>query len=565
MSKNNNLPETIPTLSPPPGMYDCILNVSLNLPSNAPEGARIRYTVNHPEIAGASFYTGPIMINTNATIRAWIDVDEVMVSSEPSVFTYLIRLPEPYTITATPPAGTYTDTQALNLTTTTDGAEIWYTHDDMSAPQQFTKAINIDKTAVIWAHLRIDGKQAGPAFPFVYTIRTKPLAAPNIPAAFIRTAGTKFVDGNGNNFHFKGWGLWAGNPATPAGTPDFTERTYAAFSDIGINGVRLYFGSNMFETVPTGGETFCGYNMEAFKWLNKHIEWARANDMKIIMNMHHMPGDETIGGRGLFSHPDRANRFVALWKAIAEWVADEPVILGFDLVNEPHFNVHITRERDSAPYILAFQIYENLVQRTIDAMREVNTNHVMIVERLWIENSANAFHNAIPNDQHCRWQNLNGTFNFPAIDDFNYALTWHCYEPRFLHQTVPPEDNDHTGGPNRVYPDPTAVAKYNSMFYGDRWYRTKEFLEYVYLIPFEYVTVTRGVPAFIGEFGIHIGNFRENELGVYRGGSYFIRDIFEIFHRHGIHYSFHPFFVTEFHPTFDVYLEAALREALGTS
>jgi len=254
-----------------------------------------------------------------------------------------------------------------------------------------------------------------------------------------------------------------------------------------------------------------------------------------------------------------------LWRAIAEWVVDEPVILGFDLVNEAHFNVDITGERDSAPYPLAFQIYENLVQRTIDAIRDVNKNHVVIVERLWIENAADRFHNAVPNDQHCRWQNVSGNFNFPAIDDYNYALSWHCYEPRFLHQTVPPVDNDDTGGPNRVYPDATAIAKHGSMFEGDRWYRTKEFLEYVYLIPYEYVAVKIGVPSFMGEFGMHVGNFEDNEFGVNRGGDNFIRDIFEIFHRYGIHYSFHSYNVGEFYPKFDVKLEAAIREALGTA
>ena len=35
---------------------------------------------------------------------------------------------------------------------------------------------------------------------------------PNIPKEFIRTEGTKFTDGNGNEFIIKGMGFWNGKP-----------------------------------------------------------------------------------------------------------------------------------------------------------------------------------------------------------------------------------------------------------------------------------------------------------------------------------------------------------------
>ena len=394
----------------------------------------------------------------------------------------------------------------------------------------------------------------------------------HIPNEFIRTKGSKFACGDGNEFIIKAMGLWNGNPASAANTTNFNEETYRILSDIGFNAVRFYFGANTFENVT---DNFITYKEEAFDWLDRHIAWAKRHNMRIVLNMHHSPGAATIGAPGLFTNTNYQDRFVALWKAIAERYVDEPTILGFDLINEANCRI-LPGDTPENGFEGAFHLYQTLMQRTIDAIREVNMNHVIIVERLWISGVDErglgvptiGYYNSLPNDQRDTWQNVNGKFNFPDLVDHNYALTYHIYEPgRYVHQYTGGDsfDDDGSGGPNRVYPSNT-VAKWNEIdpSTGRPWTMNKDFLEYSYTIPLDYIRNVIGVPAFLGELGTHVSNFDNNAAGVNKGARQWILDTMEILDRHGLSFSYHAFRINEFHPTFDANLESAFRAAFGT-
>jgi hypothetical protein len=92
----------------------------------------------------------------------------------------------------------------------------------------------------------------------------------------------------------------------------------------------------------------------------------------------------------------------------------------------------------------------------------------------------------------------------------------------------------------------------------------KRFLEYAYTIPLDYIRNEVGVPAFIGEFGIHVDNFEENSFGVNRGGRQWVLDLMDIFEQHKISFSYHSYYINEFHPVFNENLEEAFRTAFGT-
>jgi hypothetical protein len=297
--------------------------------------------------------------------------------------------------------------------------------------------------------------------------------------------------------------------------------------------------------------------------------------MKIILNMHHSPGATTIGAPGLFSRMEYQNRFVALWKEIARRYADEPTILGYDIINEPHCRILPSDTPDNG-FTGAFNLYQALMQRTIDTIREVDKNHVIFVERLWISGvneralgkPANGYYNSLPNDQRDTWQNVNGKYNFPDLIDYNYAYTYHVYEPgRYAHQYTGSGggDDDGSGGPNRVYPSDT-VAKWNENDpkTGKPWTMNKDFLEYSYTIPLTYIREVKGVPAFIGELGIHVSNFENNASGLNKGGKQWILDLMEILDKHGLSFSYHCYRIDEFHPGFNKKFESALRKAFGT-
>ena len=394
----------------------------------------------------------------------------------------------------------------------------------------------------------------------------------DIPKDFIRTKGTKFVNGNGEELVIKSMGFWNGNPASATQATNFNEDTYKTLSGIGFNAVRFYFGANIFENVSDGAIT---YKENAFEWLDQHIAWAKKHNMKIILNMHHTPGATTIGAPGLFTSTENQDRFVALWKTIAKRYANEPVILGYDLVNEPNCKI-LEGDTPDNNFKGAFELYQKIMQRTIDAIREVDKNHVIIVERLWISGVNEAAlrvptigrYNSVPNDQRDTWQNVNTKYNFPDLTDSNYAYTYHVYEPgRYAHQYTGGDgfDDDGSGCPNRVYPSNT-VAKWNENDpkTGKSWTMNKDFLEYSYTIPLDYIRKAKGVPCYVGELGIHVSNFDNNAAGVNKGGRQWILDCMEILDRHGLSFSWHCYRVDEFHPRFNPNLESAFRKAFGT-
>jgi aryl-phospho-beta-D-glucosidase BglC (GH1 family) len=91
-------------------------------------------------------------------------------------------------------------------------------------------------------------------------------------------------------------------------------------------------------------------NIDGFKIIDNMVNWCKANNIYIILDMHAVPGtvgdnapitDEmmesfTYGGRDYFT--DAKNREVLhrIWDKISERYADEKTICMYDLINEPH-------------------------------------------------------------------------------------------------------------------------------------------------------------------------------------------------------------------------------------
>ena len=391
---------------------------------------------------------------------------------------------------------------------------------------------------------------------------------PDIPQEFIRTEGTKFTDGNGKEFVIKALGLSALYRDVL-----YNEDTYKTLSSVGFNAVRFYLGANNIEDVAADGSVT--YKEEALEWLDQHFEWAKKHNIKIVLCMMDAPGAPSRVGSGFFTNKAYQDRFVNLWIVLAKRYAQDPNIAAYDLVNEPTCTI-LPGDSPDNKFAGAFDLYQSIIQRTIDAIRTVDKNHVIIVERLWI-NGVNekalgvtplGYYNTLPNDQRDTWQNVNGKFNFPDLADDNYAYTYHVYEPgRYVHQYTGGDsfDDDGSGGPNRVYPSNT-VAKWNENDpkTGKSWTMNKDFLEYSYTIPLEYIRNVKGVPVFIGELGTHMSNFENNAAGVNKGGRQWMLDTMEILDKHKLSFSYHPFRINEYHPKFNANLESAFRKAFGT-
>ncbi len=209
-------------------------------------------------------------------------------------------------------------------------------------------------------------------------------------------------------------------------TYHFDWADYSHVSNMGINTVRLNLDFRTFEDDSNP----YNYKSEGWNWLEKNILAARQNNLYLILDMHTPQGGyQSYGYSGYFwqstqTAVNNRNRFMALWKKIAERYKNEPVIAGFDLINEPLLPT-VTGQSTSF-------LYTNFINQTIDSIRTVDTNHLIIVEQ--------AFKNG-------------GSYNHALLSDDNIMYDSHFYIPWEYCSQLDPNygGNDYGTYPNTTY------------------------------------------------------------------------------------------------------------------
>lgn len=157
-----------------------------------------------------------------------------------------------------------------------------------------------------------------------------------------------------------------------------TEADIAYIKQTGANTIRLPFNYKLFTR-----EDYMGKNdeTEGFKQMDKVIDWCRKYDLHLILDMHDCPGGQTgdniDNGHGypwLFENEASQQLFCQIWQKIASRYKDEPVILGYELMNEPI----ATMFSDSLRAALNAKL-EPLYKRATKAIREVDLNHIILL------------------------------------------------------------------------------------------------------------------------------------------------------------------------------------------
>jgi endoglucanase len=236
-------------------------------------------------------------------------------------------------------------------------------------------------------------------------------AAPGWAASadFIHADGTRLIDGRGDRFDIKGINL--GNWLVPEGYmfkfersrapgeiagviealigpqeasrfwSEFRER-YVAEQDIrfiksaGFNTVRVPLHWRLFVEPGEGqADRFEGHG---WNLLDRLVQWCRESGLHVILDLHAAPGGQTgvnhDDGTGFpltFYVPRYRRLTVDLWRALAARYRDEPVILGYDLLNEP---ISPYSDEDYLNPRL-----EPLYREIVAAIREVDTNHLVFL------------------------------------------------------------------------------------------------------------------------------------------------------------------------------------------
>lgn len=145
--------------------------------------------------------------------------------------------------------------------------------------------------------------------------------------------------------------------------------------DAGFNVVRIPFSYRLF--VGNGYRPRLegvGYGL-----LDQVIAWCRDAGLYVVLDMHAAPGgqtgsvmDDSWGHAYLYEDAASQELTIRLWRKLAQRYRDETIVLGYDLLNEP-----IGHHLDTATLNPKL---EPLYKRITAAIREVDPNHLIIVE-----------------------------------------------------------------------------------------------------------------------------------------------------------------------------------------
>ncbi len=227
---------------------------------------------------------------------------------------------------------------------------------------------------------------------------------------FLKVNGKKIIDGTGQEFYLKGMGLggWLLQEGYMLHTSGFanaqwqirqkiveligeanTEIFYETYRknfirkiDIdsikawGFNSIRLPFHWNLFAT-NTNPPQFIN---KGFEIIDSLLSWCEANQIYLILDMHAAPGgqsDENISDYNpaypsLWQSEQNKDLTVKIWRKIAERYKDKEWIGGYDLLNEPKWNLPPNN-----------QPLRDLYIRITDTIRAVDTNHIIFIEGNW--------------------------------------------------------------------------------------------------------------------------------------------------------------------------------------
>ena len=155
-----------------------------------------------------------------------------------------------------------------------------------------------------------------------------------------------------------------------------TRQDIEFIASTGANTIRLPFHYKLFTDEDYMGLTS---NQDGFARVDSVVTWCRDNGLYLILDMHDAPGgqtgdniDDSYGYPWLLESEASQQKFCDIWKKIAEYYKNEPVILGYELMNEPIAPYFSNMEELNAKL-------EPLYKRATLSIRQVDKNHIILI------------------------------------------------------------------------------------------------------------------------------------------------------------------------------------------
>jgi len=186
----------------------------------------------------------------------------------------------------------------------------------------------------------------------------------------------------------------------------------------GFNSIRLPMHYNLF-TLPIEDEPVPGENTwleTGFILTDSLLSWCEANQMYLILDLHAAPGgqghdlpisDGDTSKPSLWESQANRDKTVALWKKLAERYVDEEWIGGYDLINEPNWEL---------PGGTALR---NLYEQITDSIRTIDNHHIIFIEGNWF---ANDFTGLTPPWDNNMVYSFHKYWNYNKVSDIQWML-----------------------------------------------------------------------------------------------------------------------------------------------
>ena len=168
------------------------------------------------------------------------------------------------------------------------------------------------------------------------------------------------------------------------------------------------------------------FSEEGFATIDSLLFWCEKNKIYLILDLHAAPGgesDEAISDYdntkpSLWESEENKTLTVELWKEIAKRYFNKEWIGGYDLINEPKWDLG----SENKPL-------RELYERITDSIRTVDTNHILFIEGNWYATDFNGLTPAWDNNMsysfHRYWNsNDQGTIQYLVNlrDQYNVPL-----------------------------------------------------------------------------------------------------------------------------------------------
>ncbi len=270
---------------------------------------------------------------------------------------------------------------------------------------------------------------------------------------------------------------------------DWSEDAFRTLADYGVNLMRFQISKSPGEDNVTE-QGFRNLVNRSLQTLDRVLPLARKYNINMLIDMHFGAG--TVATKLLSNElswePAKQQLLIDVWREIAEKYKDEPIIWGYDLLNEPRENNYT--------YIEGNSDWNGLAERIARAIREVDPQKRIIVESTG-------------------WGSPADFPNLRPIDLPNIVYSFHFYAPgEFTHQGVH----------NR----PRGI-RYPGVIAGREWNREELRKAVQPVIDFQ---KKYRVPVYVGEFGA---------ARWAPGAEQYFDDLISIFEENGWDWTYHAF------------------------